>query len=87
MKTTIKKVISIFLFCAVSFCFLCQYSFAEQNFSAETIAEAIKKAVQIAKKGDIIVLAGKGHETYQILKSGTIHLDEREVVAEALKEL
>ena len=53
----------------------------------ENRVEAIKKAVQIAKKGDIIVLAGKGHETYQILKSGTIHLDEREVVAEALKEL
>ena len=49
--------------------------------------EAIKKAVQIAKKGDIIVLAGKGHETYQILKDGTIHLDEREVVAEALGEI
>ncbi len=53
----------------------------------ESRIEAIKKAVQIAKKGDIIVLAGKGHETYQILKSGTIHLDEREVVAEAFLEL
>lgn len=53
----------------------------------ENRTEAIKKAVQIAGKGDIIVLAGKGHETYQILKSGTVHLDEREIVAEALKEL
>ena len=43
--------------------------------------------MQIAQKGDIIVLAGKGHETYQILNEGTIHLDEREVVAEALAEL
>ncbi|MBQ3817097.1 MAG: UDP-N-acetylmuramoyl-L-alanyl-D-glutamate--2,6-diaminopimelate ligase [Clostridia bacterium] len=49
--------------------------------------EAIKFAVSIAKENDIIVLAGKGHETYQILKEGTIHLDEREVVAEALSEL
>lgn len=49
--------------------------------------EAIKYAVSIAQKDDIIVLAGKGHETYQILKEGTIHLDEREVVAEALQEL
>ncbi len=49
--------------------------------------EAIKKAVQTAQSGDIIVLAGKGHETYQILNTGTIHLDEREVVAEALSEL
>ena len=53
----------------------------------ENRIEAIKFAVSIAQKDDIIVLAGKGHETYQILKSGTIHLDEREVVAEALKEL
>jgi UDP-N-acetylmuramoyl-L-alanyl-D-glutamate--2,6-diaminopimelate ligase len=53
----------------------------------ESRIEAIKKAVHIAKKGDIIVLAGKGHETYQILKSGTIHLDEREVVAEAFAEI
>lgn len=49
--------------------------------------EAIKYAVKNAQKDDIIVLAGKGHETYQILKEGTIHLDEREVVAEALQEL
>ncbi len=53
----------------------------------ENRIEAIKYAVSIAKKDDIIVLAGKGHETYQILKHGTIHLDEREVVAEALNEL
>ena len=50
----------------------------------ENRIEAIKYAVSIAQKDDIIVLAGKGHETYQILKSGTIHLDEREVVADAL---
>ena len=40
-----------------------------------------------AKTDDIIVLAGKGHETYQILADKTIHLDEREVVDEALKAL
>ncbi len=49
--------------------------------------EAIKYAVSIAQAGDIIVLAGKGHETYQILNTGTIHLDEREVVREALASL
>ena len=53
----------------------------------ENRIEAIKYAVSVAQPGDIIVLAGKGHETYQILKDGTIHLDEREVVAEALKNL
>lgn len=51
----------------------------------ENRIEAIKYAVSIATRGDIIVLAGKGHETYQILRDGTIHLDEREIVAEALK--
>ncbi len=51
----------------------------------ENRIEAIKYAISIAVKGDIIVLAGKGHETYQILKDKTIHLDEREVIAEALK--
>ncbi len=53
----------------------------------ENRIEAIKYAIETATKDDIIVLAGKGHETYQILKDGTIHLDEREVVAEALAQL
>lgn len=53
----------------------------------ENRIEAIEFAIQNARKDDIIVLAGKGHETYQILKTGTIHLDEREVVAEALSNL
>ena len=53
----------------------------------ENRIEAIKYAVSIAKKDDIVVLAGKGHETYQILKDKTIHLDEREIVNEALSEL
>ncbi len=53
----------------------------------ENRPEAIKFAISFAKPNDIIVLAGKGHETYQILKDKTIHLDEREVVAEALAEL
>ncbi len=49
--------------------------------------EAIKFAIKTALPGDIIVLAGKGHETYQILLDKTIHLDEREVINEALKEI
>lgn len=53
----------------------------------ENRIDAIKYAVSIARKDDIIVLAGKGHETYQILKDKTIHLDEREVIKEALSEL
>lgn len=53
----------------------------------ENRVEAIKYAIKNAQKDDIIVLAGKGHETYQILGTTTIHLDEREVVKEALEEL
>jgi UDP-N-acetylmuramoyl-L-alanyl-D-glutamate--2,6-diaminopimelate ligase len=53
----------------------------------ENRVEAIKYAIKRAQKNDIIVLAGKGHETYQILKDKTIHLDEREIVKEALEEL
>lgn len=50
--------------------------------------EAIHWAVKNAQAGDIIVLAGKGHEDYQILAGmKKIHFDEREVVAEALAEL
>ena len=50
----------------------------------ENRREAIHWAIDNAKPDDIIVLAGKGHETYQVLKEGTVHFDEREVVAEAL---
>ena len=53
----------------------------------ENRVEAIKYAIKKAQKNDIIVLAGKGHETYQILRDKTIHLDEREIVFEALEEL
>jgi len=50
--------------------------------------EAIYHALKIAEKGDIIVLAGKGHEDYQILAGMEhIHFDEREIVAEGLKLL
>ena len=53
----------------------------------ENRKEAIKWAMEHAVKDDIILLAGKGHETYQILPTGTIHFDEREAVAEILQEL
>ncbi len=50
----------------------------------ENRKEAIAYAINNAQKNDIILLAGKGHETYQILPTGTIHFDEREAVAEIL---
>jgi len=51
----------------------------------ENRRDAIAFALQSAKSGDTVLLAGKGHETYQILKDGVIHFDEREVIAEILK--
>ena len=48
---------------------------------------AIMRAVEIAESGDIVLIAGKGHETYQILKDGTIHFDDREVAREAVQRL
>ena len=52
----------------------------------ENRVEAIHWAIEHAEPGDTILLAGKGHETYQVLADGVIHLDEREVVAEALRK-
>lgn len=46
--------------------------------------EAIKYAIEHAQSGDTIILAGKGHETYQIVGKNRIHMDEREIVAEVL---
>ena len=48
---------------------------------------AIRYAMDIAEKNDIIVLAGKGHETYQDIGGHKHHLDEREEVAAHLEEL
>ncbi len=44
--------------------------------------EAIKAAVSFANSEDIILLAGKGHEKYQVLKNGSIHFDDKEVLKE-----
>ncbi|MBR1554046.1 MAG: UDP-N-acetylmuramoyl-L-alanyl-D-glutamate--2,6-diaminopimelate ligase, partial [Oscillospiraceae bacterium] len=50
--------------------------------------EAIAHALKTAEAGDVIVLAGKGHEDYQIFADNYhTHFDEREIVADALKEL
>ena len=49
--------------------------------------KAIRYAMDIAKKDDIIILAGKGHETYQEIQGVKYHLDEREEVAAHLEEL
>lgn len=48
--------------------------------------EAIRYAIEHHRPGDIIVLAGKGHETYQEVNHVKHHMDEREIVADILKE-
>lgn len=53
----------------------------------ENRRDAIEYAIRNAQKDDIILLAGKGHETYQILPTGTIHFDEREVIADIIGSL
>jgi UDP-N-acetylmuramoyl-L-alanyl-D-glutamate--2,6-diaminopimelate ligase len=48
-------------------------------------AAAIHKALEEARAGDLVLVAGKGHETYQIFRDKTIHFDDREVAREALR--
>jgi UDP-N-acetylmuramoyl-L-alanyl-D-glutamate--2,6-diaminopimelate ligase len=48
---------------------------------------AIKMALSQAQPGDVVLIAGKGHETYQIYRDGTIHFDDREVARQVLREL
>ncbi|MBP8792018.1 MAG: UDP-N-acetylmuramoyl-L-alanyl-D-glutamate--2,6-diaminopimelate ligase [Lutibacter sp.] len=47
--------------------------------------QAIKTATKLAKKGDIILIAGKGHETYQEVKGIRTHFDDYEIITELLK--
>ena len=49
--------------------------------------EAIRTAIMFAKDGGVILLAGKGHETYQIIGAEHRHFDEREVVAEVFNNI
>jgi UDP-N-acetylmuramoyl-L-alanyl-D-glutamate--2,6-diaminopimelate ligase len=49
--------------------------------------EAITAAVRLARTGDIVLIAGKGHEDYQILGTKKVHFDDREVAREAIQQL
>lgn len=48
---------------------------------------AIRKALAEAREGDVVILAGKGHETYQVLKDKTVPFDDRQVARRVLNEL
>jgi UDP-N-acetylmuramoyl-L-alanyl-D-glutamate--2,6-diaminopimelate ligase len=47
--------------------------------------EAIHQAICLAKKGDLVIIAGKGHETYQLIKDQVLDFDDRLVAAEFLR--
>lgn len=49
-------------------------------------AEALKKSIKLSQSGDIVIAAGKGHETYQIIHSGKIDFDDRLILKQALKD-
>ena len=60
------------------------------NFNYKKIIdrrEAIKEAIKEAKENDIVIIAGKGHETYQIFPDKTIEFDDRKVAREFLNGL
>ena len=48
-------------------------------------AKAIRLAIAEAKPGDVVLIAGKGHEKYQVLKNEIIHFDDRETAREVLR--
>jgi UDP-N-acetylmuramoyl-L-alanyl-D-glutamate--2,6-diaminopimelate ligase len=48
--------------------------------------EAIKTAFMLAEKGDVILVAGKGHETYQEIRGARIHFDDKEIIRDIIKK-
>jgi UDP-N-acetylmuramoyl-L-alanyl-D-glutamate--2,6-diaminopimelate ligase len=59
----------------------------ESNYEIITDREqAVKKAVSMAKKNDVVLLAGKGHEDYQIIKGKKTHFDDHEIAEKYIKE-
>lgn len=62
--------------------------FDAKGFAAvESRREAIRLAARVARPGDVVLLAGKGHEDYQIIGTMKHHFDDREEVAAAFREL
>jgi UDP-N-acetylmuramyl-tripeptide synthetase len=58
-----------------------------QYFAISDRREAIHRAVAAAKAGDVVIIAGKGHENYQIIGNDKFHFDDREVAMEGLNRI
>jgi len=58
-----------------------------KSFSIENREEAIRTAIMLAPENSTILLAGKGHETYQIIGKEKHHFDEKEIVAKVFSEM
>jgi UDP-N-acetylmuramoyl-L-alanyl-D-glutamate--2,6-diaminopimelate ligase len=57
------------------------------NFTIELDRkEAIAKAIRLARTGDILLIAGKGHEPYQIFAHHTLEFDDRQIALEAIQQ-
>ena len=54
--------------------------------AGEPVQEAIARAIHAAQAGDVVLLAGKGHETYQVRGTVKYPFDEREIVREIISE-
>ena len=55
-----------------------------EYFAVSDRREAINKAISAASANDVVIIAGKGHETYQIIGNEKFHFDDREVAKEAI---
>jgi UDP-N-acetylmuramyl-tripeptide synthetase len=58
-----------------------------EYFAISDRRDAIQRAIRSAKSGDVVIIAGKGHENYQIIGNDKFHFDDREVAREALDHL
>lgn len=60
---------------------------AERYTLIEDRKQAIQKAVEMASPDDVVLIAGKGHETYQIIGKQTIDFDDRLIAKEAIRSI
>jgi UDP-N-acetylmuramoyl-L-alanyl-D-glutamate--2,6-diaminopimelate ligase len=59
----------------------------ETTLFEEDRKKAIKLGIELAKENDVVLIAGKGHENYQIIGRTKYHMDDREIASEYLKKI